>query len=458
MTMLNDVIRRKKRSLLSALLAGAACVNGSLTAAEEAPSLRNLVGSPSVPQEATTAATEQALVIEVDGPSIERAAALSGPVEPVVLIPSEQQTDTQSLDLPEPMAIQPVGVSSPVVSNACEQASTTCFRPTVRRRQPLAIPNMLGDFAGSQTFIGTRFPVAPAPFDPISSPIAAGRRFKVAQNTGVLPQDRVFTNFNVYQNALENAGAISDDLYRVQLGFEKTLFNELFSVELRLSALDGYDAFQQETDEVYERGTEFGNLHLAFKMALLRTDSFSIGAGLTLSVPTADDIVFEAPPALARPYIENESVFLAPFVGFAARPNKDCFFQGFLQTDFTLGGDTVVTPTGVEFGPFQEQNLIYASLSAGRWIYQDQCCDALVNGVAVMTELHYTDTLNDADLADFGADEIFGLDFEYLNATTGLVFNTGKTNLRVAAALPLLDDDYHKPFDVEWQLSLNRNF
>ncbi|MEM9367796.1 MAG: hypothetical protein AAGD07_17530 [Planctomycetota bacterium] len=456
--MFKDVIRRLTPPSLSLLMVGSACVGSTLVSAAETGSLRELVETPTAKSDSTPLGTEQALVIEVDGPNIGRATALSGPIEPVVLIPSSQQPVTRTLDLPEPMVIQPVGVSDPVFSAGCEPASTACFQAKRRRRQPLAVPNMLGDFAGSQTYIGTRFPLAPAPFDPITSPIAGGRRFKVAQNTGVLPQDRVFTNFNVYQNALENADAVSDDLYRVQLGFEKTLLNELFSVELRLSALDGYDTFQQETDENYVRGTEFGNLHLAFKMAMLRTESFSIGAGLTLSVPTAEDIVFEAPPALARPYVENESVFLAPFIGFVSRPNNDCFFQGFLQADFTLGGDTVVTPTGVEFGPFQEQNLIYASLSAGRWIYQDLCCNALVNGVAVMTELHYTDTLNDTDIADFGADEIFGLDFEYLNSTTGVVVNTGKTNVRVAAALPLLDDDYHKPFDVEWQLSLNRSF
>jgi len=306
----------------------------------------------------------------------------------------------------------------------------------------LDAPNMLGDFLGNNTTVivgGT----------PYTLPQTGNRRFKVTENVSPIPQDRVYFNYNEYFDGLQVDDTNFTNLGRYSFGGEKTFADGLFSAELRMVVTDGFDA--EQVGAALEDGVEFGNLQFSLKGLLLSSRNFAVGAGLTLTVPTAEDV------QLGTSIIENETVFLAPYIGFVAQPSRKTFYQGFLQTDLVLGGDSVIVG-GADVGTFQEQNFLFGSLSAGRWLYTDLSRGAWLNGIAGMAELHYSTTLNDAD--NFVAGPITFATTrrtDFLNATAGLVFSRGLTNLRVAAGAPLRggDDD---PFDAEFQVSLNRRF
>jgi len=337
---------------------------------------------------------------------------------------------------------------APVTSNAAADSfaaspAATSLASNTGTGGGLDAPNMLGDSPGYG-------PVLTVLGVPYSTPNASGRRFKITENVSPIPQDRVFYSYNHFDDALQVNATDYTYLDRHLFGGEKTLLDGLFSVELRMVVTDGFDSFQDNA--TLDRAAEFGNLQFSFKSLLYSSCTCQVGGGVTLSVPTADDTVIDTVLA-----VENETVFLAPYIGFVSTPSKDTFFQGFLQTDFALGGDSVFDGAGVEQGVFNEQHLLYMSLSAGHWLYQDSCRNACVNGIAGLVELHYTSAMSDGDSVLVGANSIAASEnLDILNATAGLVVSRGMTNLRIGGSVPLRDDE--QLYDNEFQIQLNRRF
>jgi hypothetical protein len=76
-------------------------------------------------------------------------------------------------------------------------------------------------------------------------------------------------------------------------------------------------------------------------------------------------------------------------------------------------------------------------------------------------ELHYTTTIHDADVIDFGSG-ILGNSFnrvDFLNLTSGFHFQLGPlSNFRVGCAVPLHSSGENRQFDAEIQAQLNRYF
>jgi hypothetical protein len=74
-------------------------------------------------------------------------------------------------------------------------------------------------------------------------------------------------------------------------------------------------------------------------------------------------------------------------------------------------------------------------------------------GIAMLSELHYTMTMNDADfVAGFG-NQFDNIDV--LNATLGMHIQYGLAALRIGAAAPLRDDE-EKLFDAEVFVQVSR--
>ncbi|EMI54694.1 putative secreted protein [Rhodopirellula sallentina SM41] len=328
-------------------------------------------------------------------------------------------------------------------ANNFAAAGATSLASTTASGGGLDAPNMLGDSPG----YGTTITIS-GPGTIYTIPNTATRRFKFTENISPIPQDRVFYSYSHFDGALtvDQAAGTSTYLDRHLFGGEKTFIDGLFSIELRLAVSDG---FASDLSTALDRGGEFGNIQLAFKSLLYSGDSCLVGGGMTLTLPTADDLQFAGGMEM-----ENETVFLAPYLGFVSTPTENTFLQGVTQIDFALGGDTI-TQGGAE-DVFQEQHLFYTSLSAGAWLYRDDC-STLVNGVAAMTELHYTTALNDGDTTTATANIISGPgSIDLLNTTAGFVINKGLTNIRVAGSVPLDWDD--RFYDSEFQVQINRRF
>ena len=106
--------------------------------------------------------------------------------------------------------------------------------------------------------------------------------------------------------------------------------------------------------------------------------------------------------------IRNELLTVAPFTAFAITLNEDWFTQGFGQLDVPLTPlvgsinsqlsvpDFGFNPSPVsESGNIEIQKIMRLSLGVGRYLYR-------ANGrqLALMSELHYTTTIEDAKLSE----------------------------------------------------------
>jgi hypothetical protein len=153
--------------------------------------------------------------------------------------------------------------------------------------------------------------------------------------------------------------------------------------------------------------------------------------------------------------VRNQAVHLAPFIGWLIVNEHDWFAQGFVQTDFDLNGNEVVRNRNWVLGRLQDQNLLFVDASIGRWLMKDDSSHRWVNGIALMTELHYTTTMNDTDSVG-GLTNIFG-HMDILNFTAALHLQSGMTSVRVGAAAPLRDDE-ESLYDAEVIVQLTRQF
>ena len=293
----------------------------------------------------------------------------------------------------------------------------------------------------------------------IPSP-AGARSVKISENDKALPMDRVFFNYNHFQNALDGAvaggGSRSFPIDQYTIGVEKTFFDELWSVELRLP----FSRTPQVTgnDLAVDTG-DVGNLAVVVKRLLFATETTAVGVGLPIGTPTGSDVTGQA--LVSNFSVSNDAIHLAPFIGFVNAPNDRVFCEGFLQVDVATQGNRIIYG-GNNIGRLDEQTLLYLDLSMGYWLYRNPYAEFLT-GLAGVVEYHYTTTLQNADLVG-GTDGNQFLQFgnaynrqDISNITLGLHTELGQTTVRVGAAVPL-GGVSNRLFDAEFQISANRFF
>jgi len=329
-----------------------------------------------------------------------------------------------------------------------------------------SVPNMFGDVfnsAGQLLTTGNATSLA-------DLPLAGGcRRVKIAENNKALPMNRCYFLYNHFHNALEAdpdttaLGSRSFSVDRYTVGLERTFADGCWSVELRMPFAD---SLTFATPGYSVRGGEVGNLAVSFKRLLAATETGTLVAGLGIDTPTGSDVTGWVPQTTYT--VRNESVHLLPYVGFMRVPNGCAFYHGFAQVDVPLGGNRIdyydanlVAPG--TFGTLTDQTLLYLDFSAGYWLYRNPCSYG-VTGLASLVEFHYTTTLEDADAL---TGSIVGTNFRFgnrlnrvdvANLTVGLHAEIGdRTTLRVGGVFPL-ENDADKPFDAEFQISVNRRF
>jgi hypothetical protein len=394
------------------------------------------------------------------------------------------------VDGPEPTAEEPMDqfVFQPVPSaprvtperpERIEDAARTARRTTrnefVRYSK---VPHMLGDSIGIPgQLIGS--PGDTSQFEgrvlTTDLPLASGRSFRVAENNRPLPADRVYFTYHAFQNALSQSTIIppnppivlSDsnvNLYTV--GLEKTLGDGVNSFEVRVPMLGAIELDNGLGNTV--RSGTLGDITIFFKHLLYEDSQFALAAGLGIGLPTASDVTGQSFGFDFR--IHTDAVHLMPYLGAMLRPTDDWFIQSFLQLDMATNSNPVTATTGAGnptdlLGKFTEQNLLIANLSMGRWLFQRE--EGFLQGVAAITELHYTTSVTDADNVG-NVQSPFSTGFsiantynrvDVLNFTAGLHFQIGPlSNLRVACAMPLRSETENRWFDSEILVSFNRSF
>lgn len=275
--------------------------------------------------------------------------------------------------LPEPPGLEPA--MPPRIAPEPELlsflfGSSADSRPTQRLA---GTPNMFGDYFNN---VGGQVAVTNALGGTAVAdlPLAAGcRRVKVAENDKALTMDRVYFLYNHFQNALGvdahdyNAGAVARkfSVDRYTLGFEKTLFDGLWSVELRMP-LAGQTEYLAPGFGV--AGGNAGNLAVIVKRMIYESDTAGAVVGLGIDTPTGSDVDGHA--GAIQFTMSNQAVHLLPYVGFVSAPSKRLFYQGFLQADVPTNGNPIDYSGAASgtFGSLSEQTLLYVDVSAGYWL------------------------------------------------------------------------------------------
>jgi len=291
-------------------------------------------------------------------------------------------------------------------------------------------------------------------------------QYKIGEENSPLPRDRVFFNYNYFNSVVGPAGY--GDVQRFVPGFERTFNDSWTSAEVRLPFAGTIDSTQRLNESLLTTGgsaAELGNLSVALKQLLWRTDSASLSGGLSVELPTADDTVIESRALYMRR--SGEAVTVAPYLGLLVAPTDRTFIQGFSQVSFDTNGETVLVEDRFSgqsaTGRLQDSSVLYASVQGGVWLYRaDSAADVTLTGLASVLELHFNEMLQSTD--SFAAN-VGGVPLEFggagsrasvVNLTAGLTAQLyRRTNLTMSVVVPTSSD---RQFDSELHLGLNHYF
>jgi hypothetical protein len=199
----------------------------------------------------------------------------------------------------------------------------------------------------------------------------------------------------------------------------------------------------------------------------------AVGAGMAIETPTGSDTLLRLDTTTLQ--FRNQATHLLPYIGFVWSPGdprwgwgNGLFLSGFAQIDINASSNPVNVldqnrqPVS-SLGSLTDQNLGFLDIAAGYWLLRDPYAPRLT-GVAVVSELHYTTTLQDADrimgLVNGNPIDLNGQNkrFDVLNGTIGMQFLMfDASSLRVAGVFPLGGED-RRLFDSELQVQFNRRF
>ncbi|QDU28560.1 hypothetical protein ETAA8_36630 [Anatilimnocola aggregata] len=343
-------------------------------------------------------------------------------------------------------------------------------------------PDMFGDYfqTGGDLNFSPNFEGGSAnqSFGTFTVPSAGGsRRVKIGENNRALPTDRLIFSYSHFQNALQfsetpffGPGGPTTQLFpvdRYTLGIEKTFFDGTWSCEVRMPF---QGAFDFQGTGIGGNGGQVGNLALILKHLLFVDEELAIVAGMGIDTPTGSNFTltdFVSFPSSEITF-QNDSLHLLPFIGMLWGGDRPYFINAFLQLDLAANGNRIdAGPVGgpaTTLGLFNEQNLLFADLGTGYWLFQDEFNDGLTSLAAIL-ELHYTSALQDTDIVvgNAGTRPITYTNnfnrFDILNVTAGFQaqFNN-VTSVRVACVVPLLAGVDRRFFDNELQVQINHRF
>jgi hypothetical protein len=272
-----------------------------------------------------------------------------------------------------------------------------------------------------------------------SGMLAAWDTNKIADNGSVLPKNRVYFDYRLFDNAqsLTNpmVGA-SGDISRYRVGVERVFgVCDDWSIEFRLPFTGGGDI--AIPDLSYGFGG-VGNLSVILKRVLTESDTTVTALGFAVNAPTGADATISIPSSPDTITIHNEAVQLMPWVGLLHTPDERFFHQAFAQLQFAANGNSV-SATGVG-GVLTDQTLLFLDWESGYWI-KPHCPDHGM-GVAAVFELHYTGTLQSPDLVaglpPSPAATLAGRSVNVVNMTGGFHVAVGeRMTLRTGVSVPL---------------------
>ena len=392
--------------------------------------------------------------------------------------------------------------------------------------RPSFAPDMLGDTSGGAC---GALMVNGSLAAEVGHPTFACSRLNIAESNSAVVRNRSYFTYRHFNDAstidVFSRFPIGDrneiDIDRFTFGMERVLWCGL-SLESRLvvnNQLNSNLTFSQTTGPApgqsiqslptNDREVEFGNLSFILKRALVERQDFYCSSGVGVNVPTGKDVrvrvniddqnfqIFDPnnpQSVLQTTYIRynldsvirNETVNLSPFFATLWRPNQKWFVQSFAQVDVPLNESFAsynslleapndgVNESSSANGQLEQQTLMRINLGVGRYLYN--CCRCgRRESLALMTEFHYTTTLEDANLAvvnqivpsfNVGGTATDPIDLQIgnlqnrvdnLNLVVALPYQNGNFIMTNGFALPLRQDT-DKSFDFEYALQVGTRF
>ncbi len=314
--------------------------------------------------------------------------------------------------------------------------------------------HMIGDFFGGGYFLGGMDGFATVP--------GAGgdRRFKATDNLNPMPQDRLFFNYQRFNEVVYDINGTNQSVNRYTFGIERTFLDDTMSLELRLPIVGGLNNVQSFNDPDTTT-SEFGNVSLTVKAYVCPIGCWSVLSGMAIILPTASDAAVDG--VSTRTLLENNAVHLQPYIGLNYSQKCSRWFStAYMAFDFDTNGNALYTSDdgGSGTSPMtfvddvRDQTLMFVDCQLGYWLYQDYGHIGYLNGIAPVLELHYSRALNDPYQ---DAPELINNPFgkiEVLNLTGGLVFD-----IRNSATVTIYGTTPLNKEEVEFQgLVVSPNF
>lgn len=408
-------------------------------------------------------------------PVLAESTAASETLDNAIVVDDAEDSAVEQAALWQQPAGQP---RQPSLSTATTPRSTRSARQS--NSGLASVPNMFGDCGmttagitilgnGTTTNAGFMLPM-----------VGGSRTAKMAENDIALPVDRVFCGYNHYANIFEMQSQSAlppgpnqfrqEPIDRYTLGVEKTFFDANTSIEVRMPFTGSFNA---ALPGIAVENGNYGNMAVILKALLYRDDNLGIGGGLGIDTPTGSDSVARFGTVNLR--FQNQAVHLLPWLGFLYSPGDSqwgwgdsFFFTGFLQFDAAANGNNIrfERPGGgniANLGKFNEQNVIFADLSAGYWLLRNPM--ERLSGLAIVSELHYTTSVQNPDLVANAAANVGATvtnpsnRFDVMNGTIGVqALMYDMSSLRVAGVFPFGDRMDQRFFDAELQVQFNRRF
>lgn len=342
--------------------------------------------------------------------------------------------------------MQPPAVRPPLRTPATVQ------RPALRSATTIglaSVPYMIGDTGAGSCIAFDGLVTAD-----LSHPTLACNRLNISEANSPLPTDRVYWSYRHFENASKiSAYQFGETLNLDQhtLAWENTFWDRTGSLEIRvpiqhqmqsdiLSVIaPSFGVVDPLVSDSNGREVALGNVSTIFKMLLTERERFALSGGVGVTLPTARDVdyklavsgevVFPNEPGVIadedvafQAIFANETVYISPFLAWAYAPQAARWFhQGFMQVEVaanpsrvTVNGDGATTfydemgnpigfydyftPTPVRADLFS-QTLMRLNLGWG-YIFSQNVNPERYHRVAGLFELHYTTTMQDANLSN----------------------------------------------------------
>jgi hypothetical protein len=259
------------------------------------------------------------------------------------------------------------------------------------------------------------------------------RTFKITDDESPQPRDRVFFDFNYYDNVGSAVNRrLGIDLhgvavYRDMFGLEKTFLNNAASIGLRLP-LNTLSA-SSTTPGLGGTDTDVGDLTAILKYAFWQDNGKVFSGGLAVTAPTGPGHFAGSNVPIAHDTI------LQPFIGYLWARDR-WFVHGF---------SGLLIPTEI-----QDVTVLFNSVGVGYSFSRASPEDRLLKAVVPTFEVHVSDPLNHRGA--FRINDPAGTP-DVVDLTMATTFALGRrSNLAIGIVTPVTGP---KPFDVEALVQFN---